>query len=74
MSPSNREVTSVFMIGKGTGGHTHVQDMLSGALLWVKAPVCFSRSGWISRQVCVALFLGIVFAACATGILLRRIV
>jgi len=29
---------ALFMIGKGTGGHTHVQDMLSGALLWVKGP------------------------------------
>ena len=28
---------ALFMIGKGTGGHTHVQDMLSGALLWVQA-------------------------------------
>jgi len=28
---------ALFIIGKGTGGHTHVQEMLSGALLWVKA-------------------------------------
>lgn len=27
---------TLFMIGKGAGGHTHVQEMLSGALLWVK--------------------------------------
>ncbi len=27
---------TLYIIGKGTGGHTHVQEMLSGALLWVK--------------------------------------
>lgn len=28
---------ALFVIGKGAGGHTHVQAMLGGALLWVKA-------------------------------------
>jgi len=27
---------TLFVIGKGTGGHTHVQQMLSGALLWIE--------------------------------------
>jgi ABC-type Mn2+/Zn2+ transport system permease subunit len=27
---------TLFMIGKCTGGHTHVQDMLMGSLLWVE--------------------------------------
>lgn len=48
---------ALFMIGKGTGGHTHVQEMLSGALLWVtasdlaRASVVFAAVG-----ACFALF------------------
>ena len=46
---------ALFVIGKGTGGHTHVQEMLSGALLWVKAPDLL----WTSAVFAVA---GVCFA------------
>lgn len=47
----------LFMIGKGTGGHTHVQEMLSGALLWVK-PWDLVWTGAVLALVgaCFALF------------------
>ncbi|OGV61913.1 MAG: hypothetical protein A2283_18510 [Lentisphaerae bacterium RIFOXYA12_FULL_48_11] len=45
---------ALFLIGKGTGGHTHVQEMLSGGLLWVKT----SELLWTSA---VFAFVGACF-------------
>ncbi len=48
---------ALFMIGKGTGGHTHVQDMLSGALLWVKGPeLLWTGTAFAVVGVCFCLF------------------
>jgi len=48
---------ALFMIGKSTGGHTHIQQMLTGSLLWVSwrdigwATLTFAFAG-----VCFRLF------------------
>ena len=49
--------TALFMIGKCTGGHTHVQHMLTGSLLWV------NRQGiaWAAAAFAAA---GIFFYLC----------
>lgn len=48
---------ALFLIGKGTGGHTHVQDMLSGALLWVKAPeLLWTTAAFAFVGICFGLF------------------
>ena len=47
----------LFMIGKGTGGHTHVQEMLSGTLLWVKArDLVWTSAVFALVGACFALF------------------
>ena len=35
ISYASAAALSLLLIGKGTGGHTHIQQMLSGKLLWV---------------------------------------
>jgi zinc/manganese transport system permease protein len=48
---------SLFMIGKSTGGHTHVLQMLTGSLLWVNAhDICWAALAFAFAGVCFGLF------------------
>ncbi len=50
---------ALFLIGKGTGGHTHVQEMLSGALLWVKGPeLLWTAAAFVVVGACFGFFRG----------------
>lgn len=48
---------TLFVIGKSAGGHTHVQDMLTGSLLWVER----QDLGWTAVVFAV---VGVVFLLC----------
>jgi zinc/manganese transport system permease protein len=47
---------ALLMIGKGSSGHTHIQQMLTGSLLWVT----WSDIGWSSLWFAVAGLLFVV--------------
>jgi zinc/manganese transport system permease protein len=48
---------ALFMIAKGTGGHTHVQEMLGGALLWVNASeLLWTSAAFAAAGICFGLF------------------
>ena len=48
---------TLFMIGKSTGGHTHVQQMLTGSLLWVNGcDIGWAALAFAFAGVCFRLF------------------
>ena len=48
---------TLFMIGKSTGGHTHIQQMLTGSLLWVNArDIGWATLAFAFAGVCFRLF------------------
>lgn len=50
---------ALFMIGKSTGGHTHIQQMLTGSLLWVNGhDIGWAALAFAFAGVCFRLFRG----------------
>jgi zinc/manganese transport system permease protein len=50
---------ALFMIGKSTGGHTHIQQMLTGSLLWVNArDISWAALAFVFAGICFRLFRG----------------
>jgi len=48
---------TLFMIGKSTGGHTHIQQMLTGSLLWVDAQdIAWAALAFAFAGLCFRLF------------------
>jgi len=48
---------ALFMIGKSTGGHTHIQQMLTGSLLWVDArDIGWATLAFAFAGLCFRLF------------------